>query len=331
MKAIVVLSLLLAYPDGPVYKGQAREPHPLAPSLPKLTPQEEDEFTKIIDRFIEYDIGKLKGAPGQKALADFKALGPEAAFCLLDGLNRAANMEGSCPAVLIAKKLGAIINASKDMVFLDYARDIIGSGVTAKRHQQVLKDLRLACLLRKSALQRAELTGGKQPGGGSTAGAKDKSPKTMTVPELVTAVGKTKGDALQTVLIELATRKGDQVVHTLGLVAIRDDKEAAQLAQKLLIEQLAYASVADLKSWLKNGTAAVRAAAAQVIGDKGHRCIDELIAALADADETVRQAARAALVKLAGNLVDHGPVAGASSLEREQAVQRWRMYWQKKQ
>lgn len=331
MHAVVLTALLLAQPGGIAYKGQMREPHPLAPSLPQLTEKEEDDFTKIIDRFIEYDIGNLKGTAGQKALAEFKALGPEATFVLIDGLNRAANMEGSCPAVLIAKKLSVIFGGSKDKVMLDYARDMIGLGVTAKRHQVVLKDLRLACTLRKSALERVELAGGKQPGPGPAPAPKEKSLQTMTVSQLATAASKEKGELLQKVLVELSSRKGDQVVYTLGQVAARDDKEAAALARSLLIEQLFSATGADLKSWLKSGSAVVRAAAAQVIGDRGFRFTDELIAALLDADENVRQAARAALVKLAGDAADHGPVMAASPAQRQEAAQRWRGHFQKKQ
>src|SRR5260370_42166624 len=77
-----------------------RPPHPLAPSLPLLTDKEYADIDAIIERFIQYDIGKLKGAEGRKALADFLALGPEAVFSLIDGFNRAANLEHSCPAVL---------------------------------------------------------------------------------------------------------------------------------------------------------------------------------------------------------------------------------------
>ena len=57
----------------------------LAPSLPRLT---KDEYAKIdttIDRFIQYDIGKLKGAEGKKALDDFNRLGSESIFNLIDG------------------------------------------------------------------------------------------------------------------------------------------------------------------------------------------------------------------------------------------------------
>src|SRR5262249_32716358 len=202
--------------DGPTYKGQAREPHPLAPSLPKLTEQEEQALAEVVDRFIAQDTGKLKGAGATKAVTEFRALGPEATFVLLDGLNRAANMEDSCPAVLIAKKLSLIINATKDVELLDFLRENIGAGGTAKPHTVTLKDRRLSCNLRKAALQRAELAANKQ---GGPLNPKEKASKAMTVPELAAAAQRESGDALKQTLTELATRKGDQVVHVLGLVA----------------------------------------------------------------------------------------------------------------
>jgi hypothetical protein len=331
MKPLLLAVLLVAYPDGVMYKGKLRESNPLAPSLPKLTEQEEKEFTEIVDRFIDADTGKLKGTAASKAVADFKALGAEATFQLLEGLNRAANMEDSCPAVLIAKKLSTIINGSKDPELLDITRDLIGTGVTAKRHQVVLKDLRLACTMRKAALQRAEIAAGKGPNPDVGGGKKgEKTPKNMTTPELTGAAVKLRGEELRPILLELATRKGDQVVATLGSIAAKEDRAAQELARTLLAEVLSGQSADDLKVWLKKGSPEVRAAAARVIGDKGYKLIDELIAALADADEAVRQAAREALVKLASNQADHGPEIGASPSERTQSQQRWRDFWQKK-
>src|SRR6476659_9771060 len=93
---------------------QDRERHPLAPSLPLLTRDEYKKIDTIIDRFIDYDTGKLKGAEGKKALEDFNKLGSESIFNLIDGLNRTANMEDSCPAVIIAKRVATILRASED-------------------------------------------------------------------------------------------------------------------------------------------------------------------------------------------------------------------------
>src|SRR5215207_9250651 len=104
MHTLLVFSTLLCISQNPT-TFQDRERHPLAPSLPRLTKAEEQKIEAIIDRMILADIGKLNGADTKKALDDFKTLGPEATFHLIDGLNRTANMESSCPAVIIAKKL----------------------------------------------------------------------------------------------------------------------------------------------------------------------------------------------------------------------------------
>ena len=160
--SIALLVFLAA--DAPGDKATSRQRHPLAPSLPLLTKEEEAKVEKIIDRFIDYDTGKLRGPEGLKALKDFKDLGPEAIPYLIDGFNRAANLEHSCPASVIARKLVAFLRVSNDPELLDYARENIGSGVTARRHQGVLKDLRLACTLRKSTLQRRALASGVPAG-----------------------------------------------------------------------------------------------------------------------------------------------------------------------
>src|SRR5215213_914005 len=104
MKSVLLVTtvLLVAGGSNDPYAGRPR--NPLAPSLPQTTREEEAKFEKVIDRFILYDTGKLTGAEGKKALEDFHRLGPEAFFALVDGFNRAAGMEASCPSVIIGKR-----------------------------------------------------------------------------------------------------------------------------------------------------------------------------------------------------------------------------------
>src|SRR5215813_5260811 len=73
--AITLALLLCAAGDDMT---EERKPHPLAPSLPMLTPEEEKKIDDIIDRFILYDTGQLTGEAGRKALREFEALGPDA-------------------------------------------------------------------------------------------------------------------------------------------------------------------------------------------------------------------------------------------------------------
>src|SRR2546421_12276851 len=88
--------------DGPRVSDSPRKPNPFAPSLPQLTDEEEEKLDQIIDRFIQQDTGRLSGEEGKKARQDFDKLGPEAIPALIRGVNRAAKIEHSWPAGVIA-------------------------------------------------------------------------------------------------------------------------------------------------------------------------------------------------------------------------------------
>ena len=318
---VLTLALVAFLPaDPPTRKDAPRERHPLAPSLPLLTEEEEAKIERIIDRFIAYDTGKLRGPEGLKALNDFKRLGPEAIPPLIDGLNRTANFQHTCPAVIIARKLGALLIASDDQELLEFARENIGAGVSAKRHLGVIKDLRVACMLRKSALQRRALATGVPPG------ADTQALRSKSLAQLVEAAGSERGPRLKTVLVELEQRKGDQVLGTLSAATGSYETDVQQLARSLLVRHLARQSAAVLKEKLKDDRPAVRAAAARAVGASGLRWGSELIELLDDSDADVQQAARQALVQLARG-ADHGPQAGASATERAEAARRWTAWW----
>src|SRR6266540_5360527 len=104
-------------------KDKPREPNPFAPSLPLLTDAEEEKLDEIIDRFIRYDVGELRGADAKKARDDFEKLGPEAIPALIRGMNRAAALDDSCPAVTIAKKLGRMLMVTEDTELLQFAHE----------------------------------------------------------------------------------------------------------------------------------------------------------------------------------------------------------------
>jgi hypothetical protein len=144
-----------------------RKRNPFAPSLPELTEEEEAKLDGIIDRFIQYDSGQLRGPDARMARDEFQKLGPEATFALIRGLNKAAAIDHSCPAVTIGRKLSTILRSSKDRELLQYARENIGAGVERSKHQAVINDLKLNCALRQGALDRqvpASLRGGAPPG-----------------------------------------------------------------------------------------------------------------------------------------------------------------------
>jgi hypothetical protein len=314
---ILGLALVVLLPgDAPAGKETPRQSHPFAPSLPQLTDEEEDRIDRVIDRFIDYDTGKLQGEEGKKAVKEFKELGPEATFGLIRGLNRAAKIEGSCPALIIAKKLATIFRSTNDRELLQFARENIGLGVGQSRHMGILKDLRTICLLRQRSLpQTTVVTTVTRP-------FRDKS-----IADLIDAVSSEHGPRLKQVLNELEKRRGDDVVRTLSSVASGSrDAEIVKLARDLLASNLAREDAAAIRDRLRDKQAEVRAAAARAAGSKGLRQAGgELIELLSDPEKDVRTSAHEALARLAGK--DFGPDADAGDAQRALALARWRDWW----
>lgn len=289
------------------------EAHPLAPSIPLLSREETKRIDEVIDRFILYDIGKLKGADAKKAVEDFNRLGPEAIFQLIDGFNRAADMESSCPCVLIGRKISLILNSSKDVHLLAFAKENLGAGVTARRHLAVVKDLKLAAQLRRTFVVSRF---GEAPPFPSTRG-----PLGIRSAEDLAEQIKAKGPKAKSAMEELGRRNDPKVLEILGG---SDDPMAHAILQKWVAKQPAK----GIGPLLNHPLAPVRLAAAQQAG-KQKALGGELIKLLEDSDPAVVQAARASLVQISGGL-DHGPVPMAGPQEYRKSIERWRSWWEKR-
>ncbi len=300
----------------PAQKKEPRKPNPFAPSLPQLTDEEEEEIDRIVDRFILYDTGRLRGPEGKKALAEFNKLGPEAIFGLIRGLNKAAGIEASCPALTIGKKVLGILRSTRDVQLLEFARENIGAGVGKTRHGGVLNDLRVACMFRKRAVGQ----------GAVVAAPAKKAPRSMSVAELTAAIPKERGLRRRQLLAELAGRQGDEVIDALRSAAATPDAEVGPLGRTLLARHLAALDADALKEKLKDDREEVRAAAARAVGMKGLRFGDELIGLLTDANPDVCKAAHQSLVRLSRG-IDYGPKQDASEGERAEAVKKWKAWW----
>jgi hypothetical protein len=294
-----------------------RRPNPLAPSLPLLTEKEEAFLDGIIDRFIQFDTGRLAGAEGKKAVADFQKLGPEAIPALIRGLNRAARIEASCPAVTIARKLAGLLKSSQDVELLEFARENIGAGVTESRHKAVLNDLRVTCMFRKRAV-----------------GSGTRVLKTMALPAYLEAVTPPRlvfqesnlepGPQRDRLLQEMDKRPPGDFLADLGSVAA--DASNAKLqkwARDLLEDYFSRREADDLKQSLRKGSVEVRAAATRAVARKQLHLERELIELLADVSADMRQTARQALVRLNPG-VDFGPQPEDEPAERARAVGKWR-------
>src|SRR6185437_1034381 len=252
---------VLGAADSPDTKEKPKH-SPYAPSLPYLTKEEEDKLDEIVDRFMLYDIGRLQGADARKALKDFKALGPEAIPALVRGLNRAAQIEHSCPVVVIAQKLGRLLAASDDGELLEFVRDNIGAGVGRTRHAGVLRDLRFGVSQRKNMVAR-------RPKGGP------KSPRAMSVSELADAASSERGPRLKVILTELSNRRGKEVLPGLATAAGSYDKDTQKLGRDLLYAHLARQTEAVVKENLTAEQTEVRKAAVRVVVNKMPRLTGE--------------------------------------------------------
>jgi hypothetical protein len=296
-------------------KESPRPPSSIAPSLPQLTPEEEDKLDALIDRFIQADIGRLRGEEGNKAKSDFEKLGPEAIPALIRGLNRAAKIETSCPALVIARKLDRMLQASEDRELLEFAWDNIGIGVGRTRHSGTLNDLKVKVMVRKGRLAR-------QPPKGP------KAPRSMTLTELAEAASIERGDRLKLVLTELEKRSGPEVLSGLCLAAEGYERDVQSLGRNLLEKHLSRQPAGFVKDKLQDPREEVRRATARAIGSKFPTLAGDLIDRLGDDSAEVRAAAHEALVRLAKG-EDFGP-AGTSVEEREEARKKWRAWWEAK-
>jgi hypothetical protein len=315
MNATLLLLTLAAPPgEGNPGKDPPRRPSAIAPSLPALTREEEDGLDEAVERFIKSDIGLLRGQDAREAVHDFEALGPEAIPALIRGLNRAAAIQHSCPAVVIAKKLRRMFLASDDEELLEFARDNIGAGVGRTRHASVLQDLRFACMLRKNALAR-------MPRGPRAARA-------MTTAELAEAAGSAQGPRLRQVLVELEQRRGRDVLDGLVTATSNSDRATGQFARDLLDRHLGGQKPGFVQEKLKDEQPEVRRAAARVVAARMPRLAGDLIDLLTDERADVRGEAHQALVRLSGGQ-DFGPPADASRDQFEEAQKKWRDWWRR--
>jgi hypothetical protein len=292
---------------------------PYAPSLPYLSREEEDKLDQVIDRFMLYDIGTLRGAEGAAALREFKSLGPEAIPALVRGINRAARLQESCPVVVIAEKLQRMLLASDDPELLEFARDNIGSDVGPTRHAGTLQDLRFRVMIRKNQLARRPA--GKAPG--------PKSPRAMTTTELADAASSERGPRLRSLLTELETRRGKEVVDGLTVAARSYERDTRKLGRDLLERHLARQPADFVKEKLTDEQAEVRRAAVRVVAFRHPRLAGDVIDLLTDEDEAVRTAAHETLVRL-GRGQDFGPAADADKDQRLDAQRKWRTWWDRR-
>ncbi len=95
--------------------------HPRLPESP--------EHDEVVERFIQYDIGRLKGEAAAQALRDFNRLGQNAIPALVRGLNRSASIHASCPVCVLSSRLQSTLAQSQDPGMFAYTLANIGRDV----------------------------------------------------------------------------------------------------------------------------------------------------------------------------------------------------------
>lgn len=101
----------------------------LQPPLPPLPAEEERRLDDVVNRFIEFDVGRLRGEAGVQARRDFDQLGPESIPALVRGLNNSAKIYASCPVMVISNKLSEAMHQNQDPAMLQYVADHLGERV----------------------------------------------------------------------------------------------------------------------------------------------------------------------------------------------------------
>jgi hypothetical protein len=292
---------------------------PPAESKPReLTREEEEKLDAIVNRVILADIGRLSKPEARKALKTFDALGAEAIPAMIRGLNKAAKSNHTCPVLVISKKLGRLLDASRDPKMLEFARDEIGADIGRSRYAGTLQGLRVKAMLRKNALARLRPTGPPRT----------KTPRSMTTAALVKEASTVRGPRLKMVLTELGRRKEKEALSGLVVAAGSYDRDTQKLGRELLDKSLARHSAAVVKGKLADDSPVMRSAAVRVIAARHPRLAGELITLLDDDKPAVRLEAHRALVRLSKG-EDFGPSSSAGKDQRKQAQRKWRAWWER--
>jgi len=290
--------------------------------------QRAPDYDKIVDDFIEWDIGRLPGPAGMEAHQRFAALqGNEAIRALCRGANKAARLQASCPIIAVSSKLTQLLAQCQDEETLRYVMDNLDLNASGLHYGDWLRNLRGAAAARLGHRERElDAAGAVLRGGGTTAELRlrrmaRKPLATWEYEDLVQAVSVFKGTALVQILEEMSNRKGSEYTDALADAIAKVPEDVKPAVRGLLANRLTRMTDDTLRAKFTDPRAEVRAAAAMAVGYKGSPLYKELAAALRDRSLQVATNAHDVLVKMLG--VDEGPAAGASGAEWYTASKAW--------
>lgn len=296
----------------------------------------QQELDEVVDRFIQYDIGRLTGTDGIIARRDFEALGPDSIPALVRGLNRSASIHASCPVCVITSKLQAALSQSKDRSLFAYAvanigRDVPSNAPHRGRLMQLLNSLQKTADAQIALLESPDLEDRVQGlaqlvDQHGALSQEERVRAAEAVINLVEADATLRVAAHRVLAVMAAGTPGAPSEETLNENV---DEAAAQWREYWrridTLEQLQRASYAVLAEALRSKDAVIRRGAAASIAAKLPRMQDgqklylarELIELMAT-DVESRPLFDKALMRLAGMSRNPGWQA-----------EQWRAYWEK--
>jgi hypothetical protein len=341
------------HPVGPRTSGTspATSGEPILEQVPLPPPSAADG---IVDRFIQYDLGKLPGDEGVKARDEFAALGPEAVGPLIRGLNKAATIGYSCPIVVLNSKLTKCLTDAVDPRLDVMAATNLCSGVPRNApHYRTAAALRDWCIARlgpehplrrrkervdvllaqkdDSAIDRALKAGDPDQRLAAVTAAGSMGPRFGR--ELIAALGD-EDPAVRSEAHQELLALGKDVDFGPREPAGEDDRRAAiaswnrwyeQQVQFSLPPEAWRATLATVRSALKKPGEQTRLTAVLAARYRHLPMAAEFITLLSDNSPAVRREAHRALVELA-NGTDLGPEDLSDAAAVEAAVGRWR-HW----
>jgi len=288
-----------------------------------------DRRDKIVDTFIDADIGKITGVKRRNAFAEFRALNSDQALpAVVRGINKAAEIRNSCPIMVIARKMQDLVQQSTDTVVLTTALKNLNDPGEKTHYGSYLISLKADV---ENRLQQLEgRMGALRLKGGGTAGQLRRSLKPLSqwsVQDLTDATKVERGANLVRVLEEMKNRKGSAFTGAMLLAVETVPASEKDLVRGLLVQRLTRLSDKQLTAYLQPpavsspGAAELRSAAIRAIDYKESKLYKPLIQRLLDPDATVRTHAYKVLVKMTGE--DFGPGAGAPLSQAFVAQKKW--------
>lgn len=309
---------------------------------------------KVVARFIEYDIGMLRGLEATQAREQFATLGTESVGPLIRGLNQAATIGNSCPIMVLNSKLSRCLHSAEDPRLYVMAATNLCRGVPRTApHYRTVAATRDACIRR---LPTGHPLRQRQDRIDAMFAARDES----AVDRALHSQDATERLAAVTVACSMGPRFGRELIAAIGDddPAIRSearqglmtlsgnvdygpqepadepDRRAAMASWTRWYDKQVHfslptqawkASRATILASLKHDDEQTRVTAVLAIRYRRIFMVNELATMLSDPSTAVRREAHKALVDLA-NGKDFGPADFSKSETVEAAATLWRQW-----